>query len=34
VRLQAERDQKYPDGWDVPVYESDGVTRIGSFHVG
>lgn len=34
VRLQAERDAKYPDGWDVPLYESDGTTRIGSTHVG
>lgn len=24
----------YPDGRDVPVYESDGLTRIGTFHIG
>lgn len=34
VRLQAERDQKYPHGWDIPLYESDGETQIGTFHVG
>lgn len=34
VRLQAERDQKYPNGWDVPVYMSDGETQIGTFHIG
>ncbi|WP_109211380.1 MULTISPECIES: hypothetical protein [Microbacterium] len=33
VELQAERDDAYPDGWDIPVYESDGVTRIGTFHI-
>lgn len=31
---QAERDKKYPNGWDLPVYESDGTTVIGTFHVG
>lgn len=30
---QEERDEKYPNGWDLPVYESDGVTQIGLFHV-
>ncbi|MCC6497018.1 MAG: hypothetical protein IT193_12270 [Propionibacteriaceae bacterium] len=34
VRLQAERDQKYPNGWDFPLYESDGETQIGTFHIG
>jgi len=34
VRLQAERDQKYPNGWDVPLYKSDGETQIGTFHIG
>lgn len=34
VRLQAERDQKWPNGWDVPLYQSDGETRIGTFHIG
>ena len=24
VRLQSERDQKYSNGWDFPLYESDG----------
>ena len=31
---QAERDEKYPNGWDIPVFESDGVTQIGVFHIG
>lgn len=31
---QAERDEKYPTGWDIPVYESDGRTEIGTFHIG
>jgi len=34
VRLQEERDRKYPNGWDVPLYESDGETQIGTFHIG
>lgn len=34
LKWQAERDEKYPNGWDIPVYESDGVTVMGSFHVG
>lgn len=34
VTWQAERDQKYPNGWDIPVYNSDGTTTIGSHHVG
>ncbi|WP_217183727.1 hypothetical protein [Streptomyces sp. AC495_CC817] len=31
---QEARDEEYPHGWDIPVYESDGVTRIGTFHIG
>jgi len=31
---QTERDAKYPDGWDIPLFESDGVTEVGSFHIG
>jgi len=34
ARWQRERDEKYPNGWDIPVYESDGTTRIGTFHIG
>ncbi|WP_203580202.1 hypothetical protein [Microbacterium hibisci] len=34
LELQAQRDEAYLDGWDIPVYESDGVTQIGTFHVG
>lgn len=33
-RAQRERDAKFPNGWDVPVYLPDGKTRIGTFHVG
>ena len=34
LRWQAEREVKYPNGWDIPVYEKDGVTQIGTFHMG
>lgn len=34
LEWQAERDEKYPTGWDIPVYESDGRTEIGTFHIG
>ncbi|MDF2559374.1 MAG: hypothetical protein K0R99_820 [Microbacterium sp.] len=34
VEWQEERDEKYPSGWDIRVYESDGRTDIGAFHVG
>lgn len=31
---QEERDARHPDGRDVPVYESDGETVIGTFRIG
>lgn len=31
---QEERDARYPNGWDIPVYASDGVTKVGAFHIG
>lgn len=31
---QKERDARYPNGWDIPVWESDGTTQIGTFHIG
>ena len=34
LKWQAERDETYPDGWDIDVYDSDGVTVIGTFHIG
>ena len=34
IEWQAERDQKYPDGWDIPAYKSDGLTQVGVFHIG
>ncbi|MFT4109279.1 hypothetical protein, partial [Propionicimonas sp.] len=34
VELQRQRDRNYPHGWDVPVFTSDGTTRIGTHHVG
>ena len=30
---QAERDDTYPNGWDIPVYDSEGTTQLGVFHV-
>lgn len=33
-QMQADRDSTYPTGWDIPVYESDGTTQIGTFHIG
>lgn len=30
---QEERGNAYPNGWDIPAYESDGVTQVGTFHV-
>jgi len=30
----AEYNGKYPNGWDIPVYESDGTTQIGVLHIG
>lgn len=32
--MQTDRDSTYPDGWDIPVYDSDGTTQIGTFRVG
>jgi len=34
LEWQAERDEQYPSGWDIRIYESDGRTDIGSFHIG
>jgi len=34
IKWQKEREKKYPNGWDIPVYESDGTTQIGTFHIG
>lgn len=34
LERQERRDADYPGGWDVPVFESDGVTEIGTFHIG
>ena len=34
LRWQKETQEKYPNGWDIPVYSSDGTTQIGTFHVG
>ncbi|WP_269303263.1 hypothetical protein [Aeromicrobium sp. HA] len=33
-RAQRERERRYPNGWDVSVYLSDGRTQVGTFHVG
>jgi hypothetical protein len=34
LELQEQRDSDYPGGWDIPVFESDGVTEIGTFRIG
>lgn len=34
LEWQNELAEKYPDGWTVPLYESDGTTVIGKFQVG
>lgn len=34
LRMQAEREKKYPNGREVPLYRSDGETVIGSFPAG
>lgn len=31
---QDEVDESYPNGWEVPLYLSDGSTEVGTFHVG
>lgn len=33
IRWQAERSRLYPNGWDIPLYRSDGRTQIGTFHI-
>lgn len=34
IEWQAEIEEKYPNGWDIPVFEPDGVTQIGTFRTG
>ncbi len=34
LEQQEQNEQLYPDGVDIPAYECDGVTQIGTFHVG
>jgi hypothetical protein len=34
MEQQEHYDQLYPTGIDIPVYECDGVTQVGTFHVG
>lgn len=34
LEWQAEREAKYPNGWDIPLFASDGVTQLGTFRVG
>lgn len=31
LEWQRERDERYPDGWEIPVYSSDGRTVLGTF---
>lgn len=28
------RDVRYPHGWDIPLWQSDGTTQIGTVHIG
>ena len=32
--VQEQNEQLYPTGNDSPAYECDGVTQVGTFHVG
>ena len=34
LEWQRENELRYPNGWDIPLYEFDGVTEIGVMHVG
>jgi hypothetical protein len=34
MEWQRQREERYPSGWDIPVFESDGTTKIGTFHIG
>ncbi|MDO9591513.1 MAG: hypothetical protein Q7J04_10255 [Microcella sp.] len=33
LEWQRERDERYPDGWEVPVYSPDGRTVLGTFFI-
>ena len=34
LRWQEETQEKYPNGWTIPVYTADGKTKIGTFQIG
>jgi hypothetical protein len=34
IAWQDENARVYPNGWDIPLFESDGVTQIGVFRIG
>jgi len=34
LEQQEQHDRDYPNGIDIPAYECDGVTQVGTFHVG
>lgn len=34
IAWQNEKNRLYPNGWDIPVFRSDGTTQIGTFHIG
>jgi hypothetical protein len=34
LRWQREREERYPDGWEIPVFASDGTTRLGTLRMG
>lgn len=33
LEWQRERDERYPNGWEIPVYAPDGRTVLGRFHI-
>lgn len=33
VEWQRERNERYPDGWEIPIYSSDGRTVLGRFWI-
>lgn len=34
LERQDERGKKYPNGWEIPAFTSDGITQVGTFHIG
>lgn len=34
LEWQREMELRYPDGWDIPIYDFDGTTQLGVLHLG